>query len=280
MPKPAVNKLKFRGFISPRYTQVPDELFDELMSHLSGAELKVLLYIIRRTFGFKKDVDNISLSQICSGITKREGEVLDKGTGLSQQSVITALKNLVAIKAIVAVRRESKERGYEATTYSLNLIPFSNNLSTPSLKIREALPQKLEIQETVLQQTDLQNRNSSIKRSGTVSKDNNKDQNFQPIGNILKQRLGEKEEKNSTAQNVPEPIKVTINDISKEFGEQRNSRSNLTHAAHIYSASKKSPEQFISYLYEAKSITKQQGNVRKKMPYFFSVLEDVVGIQA
>jgi hypothetical protein len=29
---------------------VPDQLFDELLVELSGAELKVLLYIIRRTF--------------------------------------------------------------------------------------------------------------------------------------------------------------------------------------------------------------------------------------
>ena len=63
---------QFQGFRSPNYTQVPDELFDELMSELSGAELKVLLYIIRRTFGFKKDSDNISLSQICNGITTRD----------------------------------------------------------------------------------------------------------------------------------------------------------------------------------------------------------------
>ena len=122
MKKAAQDKLHFRGFISPRYTQVPDELFDELMSHLSGAELKVLLYIIRRTFGFKKDVDNISLNQICKGIITRDGEVLDKGTGLSQQSVITALKGLIASNAIVAKRRTSKERGYESTTYSLNLL--------------------------------------------------------------------------------------------------------------------------------------------------------------
>jgi len=54
----------FQGFRSPNYTQVPDELFDELMSTLSGAELKVLLYIIRRTFGFKKGSDTISLSQM------------------------------------------------------------------------------------------------------------------------------------------------------------------------------------------------------------------------
>ncbi len=52
--KAAQQLLRFKGFISPRYTQVPDALFDELMAYLSGAELKVLLYIIRRTLGFKK----------------------------------------------------------------------------------------------------------------------------------------------------------------------------------------------------------------------------------
>src|SRR5918998_799706 len=87
MKKAAQQILRFKGFLSPRYTQVPDELFDELMAYLSGAELKVLLYIIRRTFGFKKDSDNISLRQICNGIKTREGEVLDKGTGLSLSTV-------------------------------------------------------------------------------------------------------------------------------------------------------------------------------------------------
>jgi hypothetical protein len=46
--------IRFKGYTSPNYTQVPDELFDEQLPHLSGAELKVLLYIMRRTFGFKK----------------------------------------------------------------------------------------------------------------------------------------------------------------------------------------------------------------------------------
>ncbi len=275
MTKAAPNKLKFGGFISPRYTQVPDELFDELMSYLSGAELKVLLYIIRRTFGFKKDTDNISLSQICKGITKREGGVLDKGTGLSQQSVITALKSLVEIKAIIANRRESKEKGYEATTYSLNLIPFSNNLSTPSLKIREALPQKLEIQETVIQQTDLQHRNSNSKLSKNRSDGNKKGQNFHTIGALLQEKF----QKNKVIpEKIPEPIKFTIKEISSEFGERVNARSNLTRAGAVYQASGRSPEQFVSQLYEARSITKQQENVRKKMPYFFSVSEDMVSV--
>ena len=97
--------------MSPRYTQVPDEVFDEVMPHLSGAELKVLLYVIRRTFGFKKDADNISLAQICKGIRTREGEVLDHGTGLSLSSVQIAIKGLIDKHCVISKRNRSKERG-------------------------------------------------------------------------------------------------------------------------------------------------------------------------
>jgi len=276
MKKTAQEKLHFSGFISPRYTQVPDELFDELMSHLSGAELKVLLYIIRRTFGFKKDVDNISLNQICKGIITRDGEVLDKGTGLSQQSVITALKGLLEKNAIVAKRRSSKEKGYESTTYSLHLIPFSNNLITPSPKIREALLQKVEIQETVIQHTDLQHRNSNRKLSSNASNLEKEHTEFKAVGDLLKNKFTKK---TIDLKGIPDSIKVTIDEISSEFGEKRNVRSNLTHVVRILQRSGKSPQNFTSYLYEARSITKQQGSVKKQMPYFFRVLEDIVGIQ-
>jgi hypothetical protein len=246
------------------------------MSHLSGAELKVLLYIIRRTFGFKKDVDNISLHQICKGIITRDGEVLDKGTGLSQQSVITALKGLVEKNAIVAKRRSSKERGYESTTYSLHLIPFSNNLMTPSPKIREVLLQKVEIQETEIQQTDLQYRNSNSKLFNNGSNRNKGYTEFKAVGDLLKNKFTTKA---VGLKKIPDSLKVAINEISSEFGEKRNFRSNLTHVVRILQQSGKKLEDSTSYLYEARSITKQQESVKKQMPYFFRVLEDIVGIQ-
>ncbi len=97
------NTQPFVGFGSPNYTQVPDELFDELLADLSGAELK--------------DSDNISLSQITSGIETRDGEVLDRGAGLSKASVATATKSLEARGVIVRVRRRSDQKGDEPTTY-------------------------------------------------------------------------------------------------------------------------------------------------------------------
>lgn len=275
MTKTAQIKLKFNGFISPRYTQVPDELFDELMAHLSGAELKVLLYIIRRTFGFKKDTDNISLSQICSGIITRDGEVLDKGTGLSKQSVVTALKGLIEKNAIVALQNSSKEKGHEPTTYSLNLLPLSNNLTRGGQKNGQGLVQKLDTQETVLQQTDIQHRTSNSKSYSNVSKHNKGYAEFSRVGDLLKNKS---QTKPGTTKRIPEQIKITIDEISREFGEKRNVHSNLTRLLRIIQASGKSPDVFTTYLYEARSITKQQGKVRKKIPYFFKVLEDLSGV--
>src|SRR5712692_7217559 len=88
---------RFKGFRSPNYTQVPDEFFDELLAALSLGELKVLLYVMRRTFGFKKGSDRISKSQLENGIVKRAtGEALDHGTGLSRRAIRLAVQRLVA----------------------------------------------------------------------------------------------------------------------------------------------------------------------------------------
>src|SRR5215216_3665019 len=93
---PSTFLLAFDGFTSPAYTQVPDELFDVLMPQLADCELRVLLYIIRRTFGFKRETDAISLSQMVSGITTADGRVLDRGTGLAKATVARGLKGLRA----------------------------------------------------------------------------------------------------------------------------------------------------------------------------------------
>ena len=66
----------------PNSTQIPDVILDRWMSQLTGAELKVLLYVARRTYGFGKSSDRISLQQIARGIRRRDGSVLDLGTGL------------------------------------------------------------------------------------------------------------------------------------------------------------------------------------------------------
>jgi hypothetical protein len=57
---------RFDGLDTLDGTLFPDALLDHVMANLTGAEFKVLAYIVRRTFAFKKQSDTISLDQICS----------------------------------------------------------------------------------------------------------------------------------------------------------------------------------------------------------------------
>jgi hypothetical protein len=143
-------------------------LFDELMAYLSGAELKVLLYIIRRTFGLKKDSDNISLRQICHGITTRDGEILDKGTGLSLSTVQIALKGLLEKNCVITARNRSKEKGDEPTTYSLNTLPYTENRQGGIPKIGNGGYRKSVTQHTVRQKT-VNNTVNGVVKGGVVS---------------------------------------------------------------------------------------------------------------
>lgn len=130
----------FPGFQAPSYTQVPDEAFDVLMARLSPAEFKVMMYIIRRTFGFKKSADAISLSQIVSGVCTKSGKRLDMGTGLSRQGVVNALAGLVQKNVVLTQQRQSAERGFESTLYCLNIVGYGMQFPDPEDPRYQALP--------------------------------------------------------------------------------------------------------------------------------------------
>lgn len=148
----------FIGFFSPRYTQVPDDLFDDLMAELTGSELKVLLYTIRRIFGFKKDSDQISLSQMVNGITKNDGTVLDKGTGLSKRSVMGAVSSLVSKGILAQNKRYSESNGNQTSEYTLRMCsaPWANNCHRGDVAENSPAPGKISNpQDTDKQNTDI-----------------------------------------------------------------------------------------------------------------------------
>lgn len=132
----------FSGFMSPNFTPVPDEFFDDLAPRLNGGEVKVLLYIIRRTFGFKKDRDNISLSQMLNGIVRRNGERLDHGVGLSKPSLCRALNTLTEKQVIIATRQYDQKGSNLATSYQLHM-RGREHMSSPDGSPSETLGKKM-----------------------------------------------------------------------------------------------------------------------------------------
>lgn len=250
----------FAGFATPVYTQVPDAVFDELLSILSGAELKVLLYVIRRTFGFKKAADDISINQIMHGITTREGEVLDRGTGLSKDAVTRATKSLAEMGVLVTRRNRSKERGNEPTTYALHIRePLSEDRTPPSQKIGQGLVRKSDTQETGEQETAQQEKFEASKDTPIVDKavDN--------ADSTLALQV---------AVQSP-PIVTLIADFSREMGDTKHLGSNITQAHRIFAESAIGLDAFFTILYEARLRTRKMNGVGNRMAYFFTVLRDL-----
>src|SRR5258708_40356100 len=69
-----------------------------------------MLYIIRRTLGFKKTADAISLKEFRFGITTKKGEQLDEGCGLKNFTTISkALKSLEKMGCIESDKKETSE---------------------------------------------------------------------------------------------------------------------------------------------------------------------------
>lgn len=112
---------KFEGFDLPNTTPVPDVVFDKLLHELTGNELKALLYIIRRTYGFGKNADAISLSQFRKGITTKDEKVLDRGCGIEHNRTILVALNALETKGyITRKKRQSSLGDDDPTIYKLH----------------------------------------------------------------------------------------------------------------------------------------------------------------
>lgn len=92
----------------PNAFQIPNSVIDELLAKLTCAELKCYLFVVRKTKGWNKESDSISVSQFM--------EV----TGLSNRSIITACESLVEMGLL---ERSGGER--KLNTYSVKAFDFS-----------------------------------------------------------------------------------------------------------------------------------------------------------
>lgn len=97
------------GILVPGAFQVPNEVVDQgWLKELGGSEFKVLIYIIRKTFGYNKIAgDRIPLSQIT------------QGTGLARQSAISAIAVLEKCRLIRVVRGQAADGTKSINFYQL-----------------------------------------------------------------------------------------------------------------------------------------------------------------
>jgi hypothetical protein len=255
---------RFRGFREPRYTQIPDEFFDEVAPNLTEAELRVALYVLRRTFGFKKHEDAISFSQMSDGIATKDGRVLDRGTGMSRSAVWRGAKGLVAKGILVVTRSVSQDGDNETNVYRLRFdkeadkgVVLQENHGHSAEEPGVFLPENP--QHTDEQETARQHFESS---KGPVS--------FEKYDQA---RLA---------------ILPYAEDLARELGDQAPLSSTTTRLTNLYRSSGLELDTFLDLLIAARAITQERtGSIRTprpdgpgpkpKMAYWFTVLEDLIG---
>lgn len=86
---------------APNYTQVPNIVIDDLALVLSDAAFKIYVVLIRKTKGWDKDRDAISLSQFM------------KLTGKSKPTVVRCLEELVKLELIKCVGETKNGNEYQ-----------------------------------------------------------------------------------------------------------------------------------------------------------------------
>lgn len=101
----------FAGFYDPRlydgWTKLPNEFIEEELCNINSvAELKVILYVMRHTWGYQEydGLKKITIEEFAHGRHRRDGTQLDNGTGLG----LTAVKDGV---------RKAVEHGYFVIEY-------------------------------------------------------------------------------------------------------------------------------------------------------------------
>lgn len=305
----------FAGFDSPRYTPTPDQIFDELLAPglLTEAELRVLLYIVRRTFGWKKELDNISLSQITGGIVKRDGTRLDFGAGVAKSSAVRAIKGLVDKGIILARHNFREDGGSDVTTFALRMRDpedptYGNGMASPGTKKESNHP--VSRHETRGSSTvehggsrDETAWGSIAKQGGSrngtgagraakqapVRQRDTQHPSVQQIeeqqmddSNRLSQRKFEGKENGETNTLYSPYIAAVVTDFSDELGDSNHTVANVTQTLRLWGISGVEEAEFVEMLYEAKRRTRlyqgKQGakGLQNKMAYFFTVLRDVI----
>ncbi len=292
----------FPGFAHPNGTFVPDEVFDLLMPRLSEPELRVLLYIVRRTFGFKKSSDDISLKQMVEGIRRADGTPLDYGTGLSRPAVTKGVRGLVEKGVILAERNRTDERGDRPSTYTLRFVVETQpamiegegggNAVTTGGKphyegggnaVTRGGRNAVTSQDTVLtthRDTRISNTSKETVVDNFVDKtvDNSlalpqtaaESQSFPRTDKPVRGGYSRKRPQLPPDELVP--ITRLMEDLSVEFGDRDHTQSNISQAMNLMVQVGLNATEFFRIAYDVRTSVRQLTNARNRMAVFFSML--------
>ena len=123
---------EFKGFSTPRqnWFKMPHDWIDLCADISSVAEIKVVQYVMRHTWGHQEYgiSKRISLDEFMNGRRRKDGSRMDKGTGLSKPSVISGLRSAVE-KGLLIEETDDSDKARVKKYYSLRMVNQTQALS-------------------------------------------------------------------------------------------------------------------------------------------------------
>jgi DNA-binding PadR family transcriptional regulator len=114
----------FTGFAKPEanFFRLPNDWTDIAAAISSLAELKLVLYVLKHTWGYSEFdmVKKITTDEFMHGRKTRTGQRVDQGTGLAKQSVLTGLALAVA-HGLLEVEVDDSDRARIKKSYKLRM---------------------------------------------------------------------------------------------------------------------------------------------------------------
>jgi hypothetical protein len=130
---PDKSQPSFPGFELPEqnWFRLPNAWTDITCDITSLAELKVVEYVLRHTWGFREFgvAKRISIDEFMRGRRRNDGSRMDRGTGLSKPSVIEGLRKAVA-DAYLIETKDSTDKGRIKKFYSLRMKPQASAMDS------------------------------------------------------------------------------------------------------------------------------------------------------
>ncbi len=116
----------FPGFDVPRqnWFKLPNNWTDITSEISSIAELKVVEYVLKHTWGYQEYGmrKRITNDEFMNGRRRKDGTRIDKGTGLSKPSVIAGLKSAIE-RGLLIEEVDDSDKARVKKYYSLRMVP-------------------------------------------------------------------------------------------------------------------------------------------------------------
>ena len=126
---------RFAGFVRPRqnWFKLPNEWTDITAAITSLAELKVVEYVLKHTWGYQEYglTKQITTDEFMHGRRRKDGTRIDRGTGLSNRSVIDGLRKAIQ-HGYLLEEVNDLDRGRVKKYYALRMQVLDEDGESPS----------------------------------------------------------------------------------------------------------------------------------------------------